>query len=114
MADAQEAGEAGHPAGGEPVVTIGDVAAYRRRLRAQCVAETAANAKAQPVGPLHHQRTDHACMLATSWRVADHPCLGIVEGLELEHLGAAAGPVAGMPVMQYQAFTALGHDCPQL
>src|SRR5690606_12900281 len=83
MAHVQEAREARHALVRQAVVAVGHHAADRRWRSALGVAEARADAEAQAVRALDHQRTKHAAVLAPAARVPDHARLGIVVGLVL-------------------------------
>src|SRR5262249_50554862 len=55
----------------------------RRRL-ALGIRQPGADAEPLAAGELDHQRADPALVLAGTWRVVDHPRLGVLERLHLE------------------------------
>ena len=110
MAHVQETREPRHALAGQAVVAIGDEAPDRRRCRALCVGETGADAEAQSVRAFDDQGTEHAAIFAPARGVRDHACLGIIVGLVLEQVFAAADAVARVAMMQHQAFSTGGDD----
>src|SRR5690606_37569505 len=92
VAHVQEACEARHPVGTQSVVSIGDHAAQRRWFGTLRIAEAGADAEAKAVLAFHHQRPEHARVLAAPRRVPDHPGFGITIRLVLEQVAAAPGP----------------------
>src|SRR3546814_5516703 len=108
VAHVQEAGEARHALVRQAVVAVGDHAADRRWRGALGVGEARADAEAQAVRAFDNQRAEHAAVLALAPRVPDHARLGVVVGLVLEQVAAAADAVARVLVLQHQSFAACG------
>src|SRR5690606_37209791 len=94
VAYVQETREARHALVRQAVVAVGHHAADRWRRGALGVGEPRADAEAQAVRALDHQRAEHAAVLALAARMPDHARLGVVVGLVLEQVVAAADPVA--------------------
>src|SRR5262245_53619569 len=77
------------------------------------VRETSADRERNAAGQTHGECTEPALVPASSRLVPDDDGLGVVERLDLEQRGGAAGGILGARLAQHQSFAPQGFNAPK-